>query len=431
MKPRATPPETLRALVGRQASGELICAAESVEVHVYLQRGRIAWATDSDHPFAFTRHLQQTAGLDAEGFRDILESCKREKRPLGETLVDWGLVTQEQIREALQHQLDLALAALHALESGQTVFLDRTAQFAQYNETLTFSLEELPSSAQMATLEPAPPSSRPLTLPPSRNGDGPGAGSARALLDSADGMLWAEVLDGTKCIEAAPEASSRPRFPAEIVTRTLLDGAEFVAIRHPEGTLAGATLSSSQSIWCRLAPHATVGAAASALSTISSGAQSASWDVSPIAPEPVSWKLGDEAAPVLEELRAFLDRAPEILGAVVTEAGAETRPSGMGRAPLIVETALELVTRRARALALPRLFEDGITRDADAEGVGFHFRSMVTAERRVWCFGAELATHPNRMVWILLDRRSSQGIGWAYLTSLSRKLLHLPEWRAP
>jgi hypothetical protein len=430
VKTLTTPRETLQALVERRASGELICASESVEAHVYLQRGRIAWATDSEHPFAFTRHLQQIAGLDAEGFRDILESCKREKRPLGETLVDWGLVTQDQIREALQHQLDLALAALQHLESAQTVFLDRTAQFAQYNESLTFSLEELPSSASLRTLEP-PPSSRPLTLPPSRDGREPGAGAARELLDSADGILWAEVLDGTTCVEAAPEPSARPRFPVELLERTLLDGAEFMALRHPEGTLAGATLSSSRSIWCRLAPHATVGAAASALSTISSGAQSASWDIRPIVPQPVSWTLGDEAMPALGELRAFLERAPEMLGAVVSEAGAEARPSGMGRAPLVVETALELVTRRARALALPRLFEDGITRDADAEGVGFHFRSMVTAERRVWCFGAELATRPNRTVWVLLDRRSSQGIGWAYLTSLSRKLLHLPEWRSP
>lgn len=430
MRTVVTPPATLRTLVERRASGELICAAESVEVHVYLQRGRIAWATDSEHPFAFTRHLQQIAGLDAEGFRDILESCKREKRPLGETLVDWGLVTQDQIREALQHQLDLALAALHHLESAQTVFLDRTAQFAQYDESLTFSLEELPSSASLRALEP-PPSSRPLTLPPLRDGRAPGSGSARELLDSADGILWAEVLDGTRCVEAAPEPSPTPRFPVELIERTLLDGAEFVALRHPEGTLAGATLPSSRSIWCRLAPHATVGAAASALSTISSGAQSASWDVQPIVPQPLSWTLGDEDMPALGELRAFLERAPEMLGAVVSAADAEMRPTGLGRAPLIVETALELVTRRARALSLPRLFEDGITRDADAEGVGFHFRSMVTAERRVWCFGAELATHPSRTVWVLLDRRSSQGIGWAYLTSLSRKLLHLPEWRTP
>ena len=76
----------LSDLVACEASGELICVSDKFEVHVYFQRGRIAWATDSTRPLAFTRYLLETAKIDPEIFREILESCRREKRPLGETL---------------------------------------------------------------------------------------------------------------------------------------------------------------------------------------------------------------------------------------------------------------------------------------------------------------------------------------------------------
>lgn len=65
-------------------SGELICASDEAEVHVYLQHGRIAWATDSTHPFAFTRRLREITAIENDTLREILEACKRERRPLGQ-----------------------------------------------------------------------------------------------------------------------------------------------------------------------------------------------------------------------------------------------------------------------------------------------------------------------------------------------------------
>src|SRR3954463_14352099 len=52
---------SLTALVKSGASGELISASSALEVHVHLQLGRVAWATDSRHAFVFTRHLQEQA----------------------------------------------------------------------------------------------------------------------------------------------------------------------------------------------------------------------------------------------------------------------------------------------------------------------------------------------------------------------------------
>src|SRR5690242_4483859 len=87
------------------ASGEFICASSALEVHVHLQLGRVAWATDSRHAFVFTRHLQEHAALTKEQFREVLEECRRNHLPLGETLVRWGLATLAQVRAALRHQI--------------------------------------------------------------------------------------------------------------------------------------------------------------------------------------------------------------------------------------------------------------------------------------------------------------------------------------
>ncbi|MBX3229611.1 MAG: sigma-54-dependent Fis family transcriptional regulator [Labilithrix sp.] len=115
------------------ASGELICASDTIEVHVYLQRGRIAWATDAAQPLAFTRYLLERAQIDVEVFREILESCRREKRPLGETLIAWGVATREEVRDALRHQIELALARIHESGPVESLFLKRTSQFSDYD----------------------------------------------------------------------------------------------------------------------------------------------------------------------------------------------------------------------------------------------------------------------------------------------------------
>lgn len=412
------PLETLRRIAEARGTGELICASATAEVHVYLQHGRVAWATDSEHPFAFTRYLQKIAEIDPESFRDILDSCRREKRPLGETLVSWGVATQDEVRDALRHQVRLALDVLAAARPAKTVFLDRTRQFAQYDAAFTFGVEELLTGTE-ETPEPrrasrAPGPAGPVSAPPAQY--------ARRLLDSVEGIAWAELLEGTAVADAAPERAPEARVPLDVARATVLDGAELVAMRAPEGTLAGVALPDACSLWCRLAAESTVGSAVAALSGFGA-ADRASGDFG-VAERGALWSIGATESPAMTALHDFLGRASETLAALVTELGDGPWSCGAGGG-VPAEYALDLVRRRARALAAPSIFD----RDASAEDdVGFRFRSMLTRERRVWCFGAELGTKPRRILSLLLHRRSSQGLGWAYLTSLSRQLLHLRGW---
>ena len=103
-----TTPHPFRALielVEQSASGEFVCVAKSAEMHVFLQNGRVAWATDSSAPFAFSRWLLEHTGLTKEVFQEVLESCRRDRLPLGETLVEWRVATREEIKSALRFQI--------------------------------------------------------------------------------------------------------------------------------------------------------------------------------------------------------------------------------------------------------------------------------------------------------------------------------------
>ncbi|MBX3261291.1 MAG: hypothetical protein KF782_16520 [Labilithrix sp.] len=414
-----SPLDTLRAIAERGGTGEFICASSTVEVHVYLQRGRLAWATDSEHPFAFTRHLQRSSQIDGESFRDILDSCRRERRPLGETLVSWGVATWDEVRDALRHQLALALAVLRGGGPAQTLFLDRTEQFAKYEPRLTFDVAEMLADHEGSS----------RAAPRTDAGEGarsaPRGSLAGRLLDAADGILWAQTLDGTNVAESAPEPAERARFETDIVRGTVLDGAELVTLRAPEGTLAGVALDASRSLWCRLTTEATVGAAISALSGFAAS-ERASSDVTGAGPVGAPWVVGAHV-PVVRDLEDFLGRAPETLAALMTDLDGGSWSCGAG-ASLASEYAFELARRRAHVLASPSPFGADDAPPA-ADDVDLSSRSMLTRERTVWCFGAELDARPRKILWLLLHRQSSQGLGWAYLTSLSRRLMHARGWR--
>jgi predicted regulator of Ras-like GTPase activity (Roadblock/LC7/MglB family) len=137
------PLQQLFALVQRGASGELVCSCANAEIHVYLQGGRVAWASDSIHRHAFTRYLKEHARLDEASIDAVLGECRRTKRPIGETLMTWNLATRDDVRAAIRHQMMLALQFFQfGCDDPHAVFLERT-QYRRYDPSLTFHLSEL------------------------------------------------------------------------------------------------------------------------------------------------------------------------------------------------------------------------------------------------------------------------------------------------
>jgi hypothetical protein len=397
-------------------SGEFICVAAALEVHVFLQAGRVAWATDSKHPFAFGAHLQETAKIDAEAFRHLVEECRRGRLPLGETIVAWGLASWDTVRASLSHQIRKAISLIAALPAAQVLFLERA--YASYNERLTFDLHEFIDAPNSTDDDGAlsVDGVRPSML------DRPGL--AQHLRETVEGLSWVEVLDGDCGVEAAPVAVTS-RVPASLC-RMLADGTDFVAMRSARGSMVGLSLPGPRrSLWCRLHVDSTFGAIVAALwsATVAPRADDAprscrnSFDL--------AWSEGDANSRVGAEIVAFMRRAQELLGVVVLS-GAPERALllGFGAKELEAHSCVALAQRRAESLTGWRL-PAGDASTERLSSIGFYLRTMVTGERALWCFGAELDPASGATLWLFTDRGVSQGLGWAYLAALTRALSRL------
>ncbi len=414
MAPDARPPLADLVEVARQkGTGEFICATASVEIHAYLQGGRLAWGTVSTHPLEFGRYLREHARIDDQTYQQVMEECRRSKLPFGETLVAWKLVTQDILRAALCQQVRLAISALADLPSARTMFLPRQ-HYTRYNPELTFPvaelLPELPGEADALSASP------------------PAAGAdrtcfARQIYETIEGAAWVELLEGGRVVEGAPSVRPEPRVPAALPPSTLSDDADFVALRHARGSLVGVNLAGGgRSLWCQLEADSTFGAAAAKLCTL--GQDPAAQPSSPAAPrsDAPGWEIGDTAGIAAEEMRSFLGRASELRAMVLLSPQREPEV-GVARGVLDAERTLDLVRRRARAFEAPALAGEAAASGSASDPLpSLGFRALVTGERQLWCFGAELGGAHAHTLWMVTDRYLAQGLGWALLAALGRGL---------
>jgi predicted regulator of Ras-like GTPase activity (Roadblock/LC7/MglB family) len=198
--PRSPALAKLLDAVQREANGEFLCACREGEFHVYLQGGRIAWATDSKHRRAFTQHLKQSAGVDEASIEAVVSDCRRTRRPLGEALVTWKLATRDQVRGALRHQIEEALKMVDAPGECQAMFLQRD-QYERYDPGLTFPLAEL-----LPGLVASEPPERPLAAPervvaPRLERAPPPPPPAAEARDPAEDAVIIEAVKGVRDIE--------------------------------------------------------------------------------------------------------------------------------------------------------------------------------------------------------------------------------------
>ena len=142
MQATASPITLLSRLAASRATGELIAAGDGLEVHLYLQAGRVAWGTTTEERFVFRRHLVERCQVDEQALRAVFEECQRDRQPLGERLIARGLLSLEQVREALGAQVSATLASLARCSGAQTLFLPRGQNYATYDQRLTFELDE-------------------------------------------------------------------------------------------------------------------------------------------------------------------------------------------------------------------------------------------------------------------------------------------------
>ena len=141
--PGCTALEFVGQHVREGSTGELVAVDDGLEVHVYLQAGRVAWGTTTAERFVFRRHLEAQHGLTEEALRSVIDEAYRAGAPLGESLVNRGVLTVDQVRGALRAQVLAVLRSLARCATAAALFLPRGERYLAYDARLTFEFEEL------------------------------------------------------------------------------------------------------------------------------------------------------------------------------------------------------------------------------------------------------------------------------------------------
>lgn len=393
--PPATPVTQLARLVASRATGEFIVACAEAEVHLYLQAGRIAWGTTTAERFVFRRYLLETLHVDAEALQGVFEECQRTRKPLGEALVAWQLLTPAQVRDALRAQVQVTLESLERCGAAQTLFLPRGARFAAYDPALTFELEAFGASR------------------PPEAGAAFGQDALVALEAAVPGAPWAAVLQGRHPVHQV--GAGAPPYASDLAAR-LGPELPLLAVRTSAGSVVGGALPErGHSVWCGLTSEGSLAAALAALEAA--------------LPEMATPLAGCVRGPFESfgetwhdtgGLLDLLERAQCPVGAAVLEGGgsgelwvtarAPMDPGALGHRAAMHQAVLDLDafgTRQARARAAAS---------------GPAFQTALVADGRWWWFGADLLTSRPSSVWLALPRTVTHGLGWALLATLARQL---------
>lgn len=388
----------LRTRVQNKDSGEFVCRNTSTEMHVHLRQGRIAWAASAAQPPAFVEHLRSEAQIPPNRLRQVLERCHRERLSLSGALMDAGLTTLGGLRCALSQQIGQVINGLAVLTDAQHGFKPRN--YDQYDARLTFELRDF------LTADAHAPRPREKSA----------SGLAGQVLLAVEGLLWAEVFETTHCTETAPHALA-PRTSPTLVRDTLLDGADFAAVRTTRAGVMGIALSDTRSLWCRVSCDATFGGV---VAGITSTVTPRHVPIAPLPDQPhMRWHVGGANPRAASMLREYMARSPDVLATLILHADGTL--TGCGTGAVALETCHSLARRRNKCLVLPAsAFAEERERPLDSLHVSG--RSMVSGEGALWCFGTDLLVADGGSLWLFFRRDVSQGLGWAYLTSLSRAL---------
>lgn len=405
--------DRLRDYAAAGRSGELIVATENVEVHVYLQRGRVAWATSSRARFAFTRHLMRACGIDRDTVRHAVEECQRTRKPFGETLVAWKLASEDDVRAALKAQVTSALADLLGAFESRDVFLDRDDAFREYARELTFDVGDLIGEVE-----------RTVALPD--RGDGGLTKVMEAVVTAAgDDLLWAVAVRGD--VALAKHAAGVPLPGAEV--RELLavcssePGSRFAVLAEGCAFAAGVPVAGEgTSLWAAARGDADVGKIKRALERASgiptetafAGEQSEPWEsIRHPAMMAAARPLEAALASTPEVGAAFLWRSPDEEPTVVRRRSFTLEP----HISIAARRSGTLLARRADPLFGPETWPDGYAWDGSVAyrlAVGDHWHCAVVR-----------TAAPRFAVWLVLRGRGALAIGQAVTDSLARQVSEL------
>lgn len=359
--------------VDARRTGEFVASAANCEVHVFLLNGRVAWATDTRQPLEFIRFLTEERGVDPSTLREVVETCLRERRPLGDTLIEWNIASFDDVRDALEAQFRHSLDALRQEPDGSSVFLDRP-HFQGYDERLTIDI------AALFEEESAP----------AAEGNASQDAIEREITRAARNAIWVAVENGRTQRDA--------RVPAAL-REILQEGNEFVVRRAPGGGEVGFVASNGSHVYLGYQDDEYGLLLLSLSSFIPVKTRPPVVQFPRYEPIENAARVDASCTAAVERLREALDFGPSLYAVALLD---------QDRLPLFSldrsRDPGEWLRRIAERPALAKALETTGTRLAVADGA-------------CWLFGVALEDAGARSAWVLLDRHASQSLGWAALSS--------------
>jgi len=142
LEPNVSPLKLLMRYVVLGVSGELVSVTKQGKIRVYLQQGRVAWATTHTKERRLIQYIMEFCDTDKDALRGVVEDCVRTKRHFGEVLIERGIATTQQVRHALQAQISETIPELAKVPTAHVLFVPRD-EFDEYRSELTFELSEV------------------------------------------------------------------------------------------------------------------------------------------------------------------------------------------------------------------------------------------------------------------------------------------------
>jgi hypothetical protein len=150
---RAVLSEALESKLG----GEVVVKSTTVSGRVFVVERKVAWTVlTGPGARSFSMALIDARLVSREDVEQVMTECRKSGGNFCETLVAWGLVARDTLRELLSRHLGSQLEALLGLTEAQALFVPQPRSYASQ---MTFRLDELAPAAR-------PPETPPLAVMP-------------------------------------------------------------------------------------------------------------------------------------------------------------------------------------------------------------------------------------------------------------------------
>ncbi|AFE07466.1 hypothetical protein COCOR_07324 [Corallococcus coralloides DSM 2259] len=159
-QPRQVVRAVLNEALESKLGGEVVVKSTTVSGRIFVVERKVAWTVlTGPGARSFSTALIDAKLVSREDVEQVMAECRKSGGNFCETLVAWGLVPRDTLRDLLCHHVTAQLETLFGLTEAQALFVP---QPRSYSSQLTFDLAELTAD----TPQPAVPQSQSPSGPP-------------------------------------------------------------------------------------------------------------------------------------------------------------------------------------------------------------------------------------------------------------------------